>query len=43
MEQESHLNIKKYLTESQDFGNWRKNLTLVFELMVNHTLKSVPI
>ena len=43
MEQESHLNIKKYLNMSQDFGNWRKNLTLVFELMVNHTLKSVPI
>ena len=32
---ESHLNVKKYLSFSQDFGNWRKNLTMVFELMVS--------
>ena len=35
LEQESHLNVKKYLSLSKDFGNWRKYLIMVFELLVS--------
>ena len=35
LEQESYLNVKNYLSLSQSFGNWKKNITMVFELMVS--------
>ena len=35
LEQESYLNVKKYLRLWQDFGNWMKNLTIAFMLMVS--------
>ena len=35
IEPESHLNVKKYLSLSQDFVNWKNNLIMIFEIMVS--------
>lgn len=35
LEQFSHLNMKKCLCLPHDLGNWRTNLTMVFELMIS--------
>ena len=36
------MNVKNYLSLSRGFGNWRKNLIMVFELMISlHFVKSV--
>ena len=34
-----NFNMKKFLSLSQDFDNWRKNVIMVFKLMVSLYIK----